>query len=85
MHIHLRSLGRPALKGLLDHLKLRGCQGMILILLSLVMVLNILGSPCPASRSAPFFGVGTGERGVWSGEGNNVGLLWQLCKPLGQT
>lgn len=55
MHIHLRSLGRPALKGLLDRVKPRGCQGMNLLLLLLVRVLTLLGSPCPASRGAALF------------------------------
>lgn len=50
MHIHFRFLGPAALKGLLDHLKPWGCQGMILPLFSLVRVLNLLGSPYPASR-----------------------------------
>lgn len=58
MHIHFRFLGPAALKGLLDHLKPRGCQGMILLLFSLVRVLNLLGSPYPACRG------GVSERGV---------------------
>ena len=39
MHIHVRSLGRPVLKGLLDHGKPRGYQGMNLLLLLLLWVL----------------------------------------------
>lgn len=52
MHIHLRSLGRPAWEGLLDHEEPRGCRDMSLLLLLLVRVLNLLGFPLPASRGA---------------------------------
>lgn len=55
MHIHFRSLGRPALKGLLDRAKPRGCQDMNLLLLLLVRVFSLLGSPYAASRGAALF------------------------------
>lgn len=50
MHIHFRFLDPLPLKGLLDYLKPRACQGIILLLLSLVRVLNLLGSPHLPSR-----------------------------------
>lgn len=55
MHIHFRSLGHPALKGLLDHVEPRGCWGVSLLLLLLARVLNLPGFPPPASRGAALF------------------------------